>query len=164
MSGPGAAPGCHPLDPVERFVAFNGWQHERDGDNALAVRIDGHWCAWRIWFGWQRDLAAVTMACAFDLQVPAVRRAAVHALLALINERLWIGHFDLFSDEAVPAFRHALMLGGQGVPDDEQLACLVGIALGECERFYPAFRYVVADGMDAAGAIRAAIVDPVGEA
>ena len=162
MSGAGEGP--HPLDPVERFAAGHGWHHEREGDNELIVTIDGQWCIWRIWFGWQRDLGAVTMACAFDLPVPEARRPAVHTLLAVVNERLWIGHFDLFSAERRPIFRHALVLGGHEAPDDQQLACLVGIALGECERFYPAFHHTIANGMTPDEALDAAIVDPVGEA
>ena len=36
--------------------------------------------------------------CAFDLKVPSTqRRSVVYELLALANERLWIGHFGMDS-------------------------------------------------------------------
>ena len=157
-------PDQHALDPVERFIAYNGWNHERVNDNELAVEINGRWCNYRIWFGWENELSCVMMSCAFDIAVPDDRAGAVHALLAQVNERLWVGHFDIFTDEGLPTCRHALLMGGQGFPTDEQLADLLDITLSECERFYPAFQYVIRDATSPEEALKAAIIDPVGEA
>ena len=65
---------------------------------------------------------------------------------------------------AVPTFRHALLLGTQDYPQDEQLADLLDITISECERFYPAFQYVIWGGKSPEEAVQAAIIDPVGEA
>jgi hypothetical protein len=157
-------PDHHPLDPVERFATANSWACERVNDNELSLEIDGRWCGYRLWFGWEPELDAMLMSCAYDMKVPDDRLQAVYALLAYVNERLWIGHFDVFSEEEVPTFRHALLLGGQGQPADEQLADLFDITISECERFYPAFQYVISGGKSAAEAVQAAIIDPVGEA
>ena len=53
-----------------------------------------------------------------------------------------------------------------GVPaaSTEQVEDLVDIALSECERFYPAFQFVVWGGKSPAQAIASAMIDPVGEA
>lgn len=154
----------HPLDPVERFAVANAWTYERLGDNELSLGIDGRWCGYRLWFGWEPELDAMLMSCAYDMKVPDNRLQAVHALLAYVNERLWVGHFDVFTEEAVPNYRHALLLGGQEQPTDEQLADLFDITISECERFYPAFQYVIWGGKSASEAVQAAIIDPVGEA
>jgi len=106
----------------------------------------------------------VMMSCAFDMRVPEKKLTAVHSLLAYVNERLWVGHFDVFTDESVPTYRHALLLGGQDFPHDEQLADLLDITISECERFYPAFQYVIRGGKSASEAVQAAIIDPIGEA
>ena len=34
----------------------------------------------------------------------------MHELLALINEKMWLGHFGMWEDEGLPMFRHALLL------------------------------------------------------
>ena len=158
------APYQHPLDVVERFAVANGWACARMADNELSLEIDGRWCGYRLWFGWENELEAMMMSCAYDMKVPDNRLAAVHGLLAIVNERLWVGHFDVFSEEAVPTFRQALLLGGIGHPTDEKLADLLDITISECERFYPAFQYVIWGGKSAAEAVQAAIIDPVGEA
>jgi hypothetical protein len=56
------------------------------------------------------------------------------------------------------------LLGTQDYPQDEQLADLLDITISECERFYPAFQYVIWGGKSPEEAVQAAIIDPVGEA
>ena len=51
-----------------------------------------------------------------------------------------------------------------GVRSVEQLEDLVDISLNECERFYPAFQFVVWGGKKPAEAIEAAILETCGEA
>jgi hypothetical protein len=98
------------------------------------------------------------------MKVPKARKAAVYELLALVNEKLWLGHFDVASDDNAPAFRHAVLLRGALGASVEQIEDLVDIALSECERFYPAFQLVLWGGKSAEDAITAAMIDPVGEA
>ncbi|MGH6976397.1 MAG: YbjN domain-containing protein [Stellaceae bacterium] len=95
--------------------------------------------------------------------MPRGRRPAAHELLAVVNERLWIGQFD-FADDKSPAFRQGVLLRGAHGPSVEQIEDLVDISLAECERFYPAFQLVVWGGKSAQEAIASAMIDPVGEA
>ena len=60
-------------------------------------------------------------------------------------------------------YRHALPLRSSKL-SAEQIEDLLDISLSECERFYPAFQYVVWGGKAPADALEAAILDPVGEA
>lgn len=154
----------NPLDIVERLVAAKSYAYDRPGDDEISVNVDGRWCVYRLWFAWEAEMDAMLFSCAFDMKLPEPRRTAVHALLAMINERLWIGHFDLWSEESVPMFRHGLLLsGGVGV-SLEQVEDLIDIAVGECERYYPAFQYVIWGGKKPAEAMQMAVLDPMGEA
>jgi len=56
------------------------------------------------------------------------------------------------------------MLRGAPGASAEQIEDLVDIALTECERFYPAFQFVVWGGKSAEEAIAQAMIDPIGEA
>ena len=84
--------------------------------------------------------------CAFDLKVPAKRRHALYELLACANERLWIGHFGMDPDDGMPVFRHAVLLRGAPGASSESLEDMVDIAITECERFFPAFQFVLWGG------------------
>ena len=154
----------NPIDLVEEIVSANEWTHDRASEEELVVEISGRWCDYRLYFVWQEELCAMHFSCGFDMKVPKGRRAAVYELLALANEKLWLGHFDLSSDDNTPAFRHAVLLRGVGPGSGEQVEDLVDIAVSECERFYPAFQLVLWGGKRAPEAITAAMIDPLGEA
>ena len=154
----------NPIDLAEEIVQANQWAHDRASDEELLVEIAGKWSDYRLLFLWQREIMALHFSCSFDMKVPKARRSAVLELLAAINERLWLGHFDLVSDDLSPAFRQGVLLRGAGGASVEQLEDLVDIAVTECERFYPAFQYVVWGGKNPAEAVTAACLDPVGEA
>jgi hypothetical protein len=154
----------NPIDLVEEIVIANDWAHDRASEEELVVEISGRWCDYRLYFVWQEEISALHFSCGFDMKVSRGRRSAVYELLALANEKLWLGHFDLSAEENSPAFRHAVLLRGVSAASAEQVEDLVDIALSECERFYPAFQFVVWGGKSPAQAIASAMIDPVGEA
>src|SRR5215467_16315479 len=153
----------NPIDLVEEFVIAHDWAHDRASEEELVVEISGRWCDYRLYFVWQEEISALHFSCGFDMKVSKGRRGAVYELLALANEKLWLGHFDLSAEERVPVFRHTLLLRGVAMASAEQVEDLIVIALAECERFYPAFQLVLSSGESAAQAITAAMTDPVGE-
>ena len=84
--------------------------------------------------------------------------------MAHVNERIWLGHFGMWEDEGLPMYRHAMPLRGTQGPTAEQLEDLLDTAVYECERFYPAFQFVIWGGKTAAEAITAAMIETAGEA
>ena len=154
----------NPIDLVEEIVIANDWAHDRASDEELVVEISGRWCDYRLYFVWQEEICALHFSCGFDMKVSKGRRSAVYELLALANEKLWLGHFDLAAGDNSPAFRYAILLRGIGTASAEQVEDLVEIAVSECERFYPAFQLVIWGGKPPAEAMAAAMIEPIGEA
>ncbi len=154
----------NPLDLVEELVAANEWPFQRSGEDEIIVEITGHWCSYRLFFVWQGDFSAMQFACRLDIRVPESRRGKMFELLALVNERLWLGHFDLSGEDNTPVFRQASLLRGTASASPEQIEDLVEIALVECERFYPAFQTLIWAGKSPEEALASAIIEPVGEA
>lgn len=155
---------ANPLDLVEEIVQANEWPHDRSTDEEMVVEVSGRWCDYRLLFVWQREISALHFSCGFEMRVPRMRRPAVYELLAAVNERLWLGHFDLAPSDQSPSFRQGVLLRGSAGASVEQIEDLVDIALSECERFYPAFQLVVWGGKNADEAIATAMIDPIGEA
>ena len=154
----------NPIDLVEEIVVANDWAHDRASDEEMVVEISGRWCDYRLYFVWQEEISALHFSCGFDMKVPKGRRGRVFELLALANEKLWLGHFDLSAEDNSPAFRHAILLRGAPGASVEQVEDLVDIALSECERFYPAFQLIIWGGKTADEAMMTAMIDPIGEA
>ncbi len=157
-------PLANPLDIVEKIVEYNDWTFDRRNDQEMAVQVPGTWCDFSMYFAWNDDMGAMHFTCAFDMRVPADRRQPVFELLAEVNERLWMGHFGMWTDEGLPMYRHAMPMRGQQEPTLEQMEDLVETAIIECEKFYPAFQYVIWGGKTAAEAIAAAMIETAGEA
>lgn len=155
---------AHPIDLVERVIGANQWSHQRVSDDELAVEIAGCWCDYRLFFAWHREVAAIHFSLALDMRVPKAKHGQVGVLLATINEKLWLGHFDLWSEDGLPMFRYAVLLRGTSGPSHAQIEELVNIAISESDRFYPAFQFVIWGGKSVADAVACALIDPIGEA
>ncbi|MEI6985588.1 MAG: YbjN domain-containing protein [Rhodospirillaceae bacterium] len=154
----------NPLDIVEEIVSANEWAFDRSCDDEMVVEIGGRWCDYRLYFVWQQELGAMQFSCQFDMKIQPHRKVAVFELLAEVNSRMWLGHFDICGEEKTPMFRQTTLLRGSHGASVEQLEDLVEIALSECERFYPAFQYVIWGGKSPSEAVSAALLETVGEA
>ncbi len=153
-----------PLDILEQIIAANGWAFERRSDGEMAAEAPGKWCDYGLHFSWSHEISAMAFTCAFDLKVPAEKREKLYELLALANDRLWIGHFGIEAEDGVPVFRHSVLLRGATGASAESLEDMVDIAITECERFFPAFQFVLWGGKAPADALAASMLDCVGEA
>ncbi|HET9902924.1 MAG TPA: YbjN domain-containing protein [Xanthobacteraceae bacterium] len=154
----------NPVDVVEHLAALKEWSFDRAGDDEIAISITGRWTDYHVSFTWMDEIEALHLACAFDCRVPERRLPEVLKLISLVNEQLWIGHFDLWSRDGVLMFRHALLLPGGIEPSDRQCEALLEAALEACERYFQSFQFVVWAGKTAREALEAAMFDTSGEA
>ena len=154
-----------PLDIVERVAGAADLPFERfNEEQLLAAHYAGPWCAYEMWFAYSSDVDALEFRCGFDMRVPGDRISAVCDLLALINEKMWLGHFDLRKDERRPTWRHTFIFRGAPRPAEAQIEDMLGIALQECNRFYPAFQHVIWAGKEPQEALNSALFETAGEA
>jgi hypothetical protein len=154
----------NPLDVVERVAGTHDWSFERASEDEITILVAGKWADYQVSFTWMTDIEALHLACAFDLKVSERRRAEVQQLISLINEQLWVGHFDLWTQDGIVMYRHALVLTGGIAASGRQCEALLGTALDTCERYFPAFQFVVWAGKGAREALDAAMFETSGEA
>ena len=154
----------NPVDLIERLAASNQWSFDRDEEDEISISVAGGWTDYNIAFTWLQDMEALHVACAFDLKVPGPRRAEILALLALINEQMWIGHFDIWPGDGVIMFRHALLLAGGAELNGKQCEAVLTSAVMACERYYQAFQFVVWAGKTGREALDTAMIETRGEA
>ncbi len=154
----------NPVDVIEHVAALEDWIFERSGDDEITVSTTGMWCDYHVSFSWMEEVEAVHLACAFDLKVTDARRTEITRLIAIVNEQLWLGHFDLWSKEGVVMYRHALLLSGGLAPTSRQIEGMLTGAIEACERYYQAFQFVVWAGKSAQEALATALFETAGEA
>jgi len=154
----------NPLAVVEDIAADNNWSFERSGEDEVTIVSRGSWTDYQLSFTWMGEIEALHLACAFDMKIPEPRRAEVQRLIAAINEQLWVGHFDIWTHTGMVMYRQALLLPGGLTASAAQCEAMLVGAIHGCERYYPAFQFVVWAGKTAAEAMGAAMFDTEGEA
>ncbi|BBC74111.1 conserved hypothetical protein [Altererythrobacter sp. B11] len=152
-----------PLEMLAQLFQAHGWPCEFVNDDEVCGEVQGSWTTYQLRGIWRPEDRVLQLICLPEIRVPEAKRKAAYELLALINEQLWIGHFDIWSNGGVLLYRHGLMLG------DGLLGLSVGqlaveSAVAECDRFYPAFQFVLWGDKRPREALEAALVDAAGEA
>jgi hypothetical protein len=157
-------PLSNPLDRVEELAEFNNWMIERQADDEVSLAVEAGWGTLQISLTWREDIEGFHLAGCFDFKVPQARREEVGRLLSLINEQLYLGHFDLWRSDGTVVFRNGLTLAGGAEATEEQCENLIAIAIESCNRYYPVFQFVVWAGKTAEQAIEASLLETMGEA
>ena len=154
---------AEPLDMLLALFEARGWSCEMSQDE-LTGEIQGSWATYQVRAIWRREDRVLQMLCLPDIRIGREKRPLAHELLARINEQTWLGHFEIWSNGDILLYRSGTMLGDDGMLSLGQAQSLVEIAVEECDRFYPAFQFVLWGDKSPTDALKAAMVDAVGEA
>jgi hypothetical protein len=154
----------NPLHVVEEVAVLHDWSFERSGEDEVSLLVKGEHTDYQVSFTWMAEIESLHIACTFDMKVPEARKAETQRLVAMINEQLWIGHFDLWIQPGLVMFRQALILAGCITATSEQCEAMLAAATEACERYFAAFQYVVWAGKSAREAVDAVMFDTQGEA
>ena len=161
-------PGANPLDMFEQDIFEADWPVIRTADDELVITIKGNWCDYQISITWREDMSILHYACTFDAglskrDLPAQKETEMYTLNGMINEHLMFGHFDMWKHESAIVFRHSQLLHGSST-SAEQCECIVQIAVDACEKFYPAYQFVLWAGKPAKEALAASVFETKGQA
>jgi hypothetical protein len=154
-----------PMDTVEAVLASDDrFSSERaeDGDVHFSFKCSSGETVG--YFSYRQELPALLFTLGFDLQAPVSRRDEAIKLAGAINENLWLGHFDVWSDDGTIIFRHAMPMIGRDEISVGEVQAMLAAALDAAERFQPAFHFLILAGMPAVDAAQAAMFETCGEA
>jgi hypothetical protein len=154
-----------PIDMLEHYFGAHGWASER-GEDEIVANFQGSWAQYELRAIWRDDDSVLQFLALPDIRVASDKRPAVYETIGLINEQLWLGHFELWANSGLVLFRHATLLEGEerGALTLQHAETLVEAAIEECERFYPVFQFVLWAGKTPQEAIAAALIETQGEA
>ena len=155
-----------PIEMLEQYFDAHGWAFDRIGEEEIVASFQGSWAQYELRAVWREEDKVLQFLALPDIRVPADKRGLIYETIGLINEQLWIGHFEMWASSGVLLFRHAALLdaGGEAILTLEQAETLVEAAIDECERFYPVFQFVLWADKAPSEAIAAALIETQGEA
>ncbi len=154
----------NPIDAFEILADGFEWSTQRPNEDELGLTMTGSWCDYQLTVTWHGELESIHVSCVFDVKVGMEKTAEIYAVLAMINERQWLGHFDLWSEDRLLVYRTVLPLVGGAELTRGQCETLLQNAIQACEQYYPAFQFVLWAGKTAEEAVSAAMFDTVGTA
>ncbi len=157
-------PEADPLEALELVADELDLGAERVDADELHLAIPGMWRDAGFWFTWRPELSTLQMGAPLDLKAPKARLNEVARLVALVNERLWIGHFDLWSEDNSIVFRNAAVLPANGALDRVQAECLIKGAREAIDRFLPAFNFLIWGGKTPEEALQSSLFETAGNA
>lgn len=155
-----------PIDMLEAWYDAQGWTNERVGEDEIVAATGGAWGQYELRGVWRDDDRVLQFIAFPDVKALEGKHAALYEVIGLINEQVWIGHFELWSSDGAIVFRHAMLLeqGEEATLSLPQAETLVEAAVCELDRFYPVFQFVLWGGKTPREAIAAAMVETHGEA
>ena len=153
-----------PLEALEAAACALEMDAERVDDAELHLSVPGVWRDAGLWFSWRAELSTLQMGAPLDLKAPDNRVREVAHLAAKVNERLWLGHFDVWSDDHSIVYRNAIVLPESGAVDRTQAQLLIRGAAEAIDRFFPAFNYVIWGGKTPDEAMEASLFETAGSA
>ena len=154
----------NPIDLIEETIVLENWPYHRLSHQEIAFELSGHWGNHRFQFVWHDEIKILQLYCVLDIRPQMKDFACFYELLAMVNERLAFGHFEISSDEDMPAYRHNILLSNLKTLTTDYMGDLINIAFLEIERFYPAFQFVLGGKKSPKEVISMAMIETVGEA
>jgi len=152
------------LDIVEQALLAASWTCERSEEGVIHCTAESRWGDCNGMFVWRDEPAAIHFSVTQDLRAPDGKHAQISELLRKFNERLWLGHFDYWSEDGVAVFRHTIPMNDRVAPDAGEISAVLAAAVEAAEQFLPAFNFVVWAGKAPEEAVAAVLFDTAGEA
>jgi len=152
------------MDVVEQAVFGAGWACERTEEGLIHCASMTKWGEFGGMFAWRDEPASLGFSLTLDLRAPHAKQSVIADLLRRINERLWLGHFDYWSEDGVAVFRHTIPMLDRLAPDPGEIVAILTAALDAADQFLPAFNFVVWAGKSPEEAVNAVVFETHGEA
>src|SRR3546814_6964910 len=95
---------------LDHYFGAHGWAFERTCDDEIVANVQGSWASYELRAVWRVYDRVLQFLALPDIRVPSDKRIAIYETIGLINEQLWLGHFEMWSSDGLVLFRHAAML------------------------------------------------------
>ena len=132
-----------PMDVLAALLDARGWALDTHADEELGGEIQGAWVKYQLRAVLRPQDGVLQLICLPDIRVSKEQLMPAYELLSLVNEQVWLGHFDIWSQGRVLVYRHGALLADDGMLSVTQAQALIENAVDECDRFYPAFQFVL---------------------
>ncbi|KAK0332242.1 hypothetical protein LTR94_025692 [Friedmanniomyces endolithicus] len=120
-----------PLDMLEAYFTAHGWPCERH-DDEMTASVKGSWTEYELRVLWREEDGVLQLLAFPDVKVAEKGRGKIYETLGLVNEQLWMGHFELWSSSGILLYRNATAIEARDGPGAEaRLRPLLPVVRGD---------------------------------
>src|SRR5687768_10999631 len=149
---------------LEQYFEARGWACERAGDGEIIASATGSWAQYELRGVWRPEDQVLQFLAFPDIKVATEKSAASFEALGLINEQLWLGHFELWCGSGLIVVRRAALVGDADTMRFEHAESISNAVLEERGRFAQVLQVVLWGDKSAGEANSAAVVETAGDA
>ena len=154
----------HPIDIVEHIAEHHEWEFDRIEENQIAMAVEGQWRTYSITLAWSGFDETLRLICTFEMEPSSERLPNLFETLNEVNDRCWTGGFAYWNEPGLMVYRYGLVLSGGQMASPEQIDMMIGAAVMNAERYYPAFQLAVYGEHTPKQAMQVAIAEAYGHA
>jgi hypothetical protein len=99
-----------PMDMLASYFAAHDWAHEMVSDDEIVATAQGSWTSYELRAVWRAEDGVIQLLAFPDIRVVEDKRTVAYEALAMINEQLWLGHFEMWSSSGTILFRHGMLV------------------------------------------------------
>lgn len=154
----------NPIDVVEDVAMGHDWTYQRVNSEEIILDLEARWSEFRLQFFWHKDFQMMHIACLIEMNIDKKIEKEIFELIACLNYRLIIGHFEFAEENRLVAYRVTQYYDPPRMAKAAVFEDLIDFALTEIDRFFPAFQFVALGDKSAQDAMSVALLDTMGEA
>src|SRR4029078_888769 len=95
-----------PIEVLEAYFEARGWACERTAEGEIVASATGSWAQYELLGVWRAQEQVLQFLAFPDIKVGPEKRTAIFEALSLINEQLWLRHFEMMSGAGAVRVRH----------------------------------------------------------
>lgn len=154
----------NPIDNIEDIINAYEIDSLRKSNNELTIVCNGLWNLYDLSFKWVQFESIIKVNSNLNIKVSKKTIKVLNNLICLINENLSLGYFGFSSNEQCIYFRHNISLRGANNLSAEQIEDFIDILIYECDKYFPAFLWLIQHKCEPKHALKIALVETLGEA
>jgi len=154
----------NPIDLLEDMVLSYNWPYNRTDKNTLFAEAKGNWCNYHLTLAWSQDRKLLQYSWTYNIKITFEKYTLVYPLINKINLNMPAGHIEFWEDEGVIMYRNSEKTKELKSFDIEEIDFILTSCLIECDKYYPAFQFVLWGNKSPDQALEASLLDTQGEA
>ncbi|MEN8236308.1 MAG: YbjN domain-containing protein [Pseudomonadota bacterium] len=158
-------PAFSPISYLEESSENMGWECEYQDETEIRLKFGQDWGLCAMDWLWVEEWHTLSCIVSSNMHIPEERQDDIRDLILMINEQMWVGHFDL-SQGGHPTFRYSLLVKGLNRKQvGNMIEKTIEIALREWARYHAAFHFVSWGGAESSQKMLSpTLIETAGEA